>query len=594
MIVQYIIRIAVLVIVIVVQPISVYAAQQEGSSLSCSTFPLSTQGRYIVNNCNERFKLKSVNWFGASDEGNIPGGLRFKHRDTIVSLLKEKGFNSVRLPFSNEMLRVNDPVANWQVSANPDLVGLKPIEVFDAVVKSLTDQNIAVILNNHTTYSEWCCGLDSNGLWYSGEYTTDRWVADWVFLTGRYKDNKAVVGADLRNEVRTANTLHNPNWGGGDMNDWRWTAERAGNAVLAENPDMLIIVEGINWQGATPALGGWRPVIEGAKTNPVNLKRPNKLIYAAHNYAYTGPRHMGADSVWYGNGPKYQDLTLEELRQTIDKEFAFVSELERIYTAPIWLSEFGANFDPSKASDLEKKWLENIVDLLIEKDYSFAWWPLNATRVQQVIKLDDYALLTEDWGQFRNDWRFEHIDRLLTHEGKQGIVGSYAEWRLVNFEGHDNNQSQTISDWDNGANKGTCVDGMRVIGVAQWDRILCSDMSYGNLWPDNPHTVTVTSETRPRGYDWAWGTTKYECPKGYYVAGVSSRSWGTSGVLCAESKNPLGEQCKTLWFDWGDNRLSQKGADWAPGVYKSQAADNQYIAGVAQGNGHAKAILVCE
>ena len=57
---------------------------------------------------------------------------------------------------------------------------------------------------------------------------------------------------DLHNEP------HDPAcWGCGDTTiDWRLAAERAGNAVLGVNPNLLIFVEGIQTFNGTLRAGG--------------------------------------------------------------------------------------------------------------------------------------------------------------------------------------------------------------------------------------------------------------------------------------------------------------------------------------------------
>jgi endoglucanase len=42
------------------------------------------------------------------------------------------------------------------------------MEIFDETVKALTKAGIMVILNNHTSKSQWCCTpWDGDGLWYT-------------------------------------------------------------------------------------------------------------------------------------------------------------------------------------------------------------------------------------------------------------------------------------------------------------------------------------------------------------------------------------------------------------------------------------------
>jgi hypothetical protein len=76
----------------------------EASEISFPQFPLSTVGRYVVDARGKRFKLKAVNWYGSHLDRQVPGGLDQKPIAHIVALIKEWGFNTVRLPFSNQML----------------------------------------------------------------------------------------------------------------------------------------------------------------------------------------------------------------------------------------------------------------------------------------------------------------------------------------------------------------------------------------------------------------------------------------------------------------------------------------------------------
>lgn len=124
------------------------------------SLPLRARGRDVVDREGRRFKLSSVNWYGGSDELFIPGGLDVQHRDVIAQTIRVLGFNSVRLPYSDEMVMRNPAVLPHLLAANPDLIGMRALDVFEAVVTSLTDAGIAVIVNNHITTATWCCGAD--------------------------------------------------------------------------------------------------------------------------------------------------------------------------------------------------------------------------------------------------------------------------------------------------------------------------------------------------------------------------------------------------------------------------------------------------
>jgi hypothetical protein len=182
--------------------------------------PLSTRGRYIVDATGSRFKLKSGNWHGASgtwlgtgdqnndanshygeNSHNLPLGLQYVPINDILDSFEQLGINSIRLPFSNQMIHDTALVLDFQVQANPQLKGMTALQVYDAVVQALTGRGFAVIINNHTNKSKWCCGVsDGNERWNESQ-TAQKWGDDWVFMANRYKGNPRVVGADLYNEV---------------------------------------------------------------------------------------------------------------------------------------------------------------------------------------------------------------------------------------------------------------------------------------------------------------------------------------------------------------------------------------------------------
>ncbi|GCE01247.1 endoglucanase [Embleya hyalina] len=154
--------------------------------------PLSTSGRWIIDADGRRFKLRSANWAGAQGTWNgsgdiadpanhhsgenangMPLGLDRASLPSILAGFHAVGVNSIRLPFSNEMVHASAPVPDTAVAANPELRGKTPLQVFDAVVAALTADGFAVVLNNHTGTTRWCCGLDGNERWNTSRGTTD-------------------------------------------------------------------------------------------------------------------------------------------------------------------------------------------------------------------------------------------------------------------------------------------------------------------------------------------------------------------------------------------------------------------------------------
>ncbi len=560
-------------------------------------FPLSTAGRYVVDRDGQRFKLKSANWYGFHNGNQVLQGLDRQPIESIVGLIRQWGFNSIRLTFSNQMLHDSRPVDDASVAANPQYRGMSSLQIFDETIRVLTEAGIAVVLNNHTTYSGWCCNFDTNGLWHN-EGAKDPWVQssaqwqdDWVMITQRYRHNKAVVGADLRNEVRTGKYRGTfipsfPNWGKGDDNDWFKAATEAGNRILELNPDLLIIVEGINWTGTIPLLGsGERPHLQPVRELPINLIIPNKLVYAAHNYAFTGPNHTGDDKTSPGR-IRYGQMDEATFRQTIEKEFGFVVQAEQYFSAPVWMSEFGAARDESDPAT--RAWFSTLVSYLIEKDMDFAYWPLNS---------EGFGLVSEDWSRnLTDDWRYQDLSRLLSAPMKSG---PFAKDRLRRIAVADRNENLSLSneDWLPHSRKGSCATDERMMGLSQDHKALCLYTEEQGSFALVPRfQVEGKSETAARTHgitDWAPGLTKYECPSNFVAVGYAQEKLRATGLLCASSDRTLSNNCRTIDFQQGDQRLSQRGGDWAVNSYKGQCADTDYMAGYAHRSGKVQAVLCC-
>ncbi|WP_427889964.1 glycoside hydrolase family 5 protein [Kribbella sp. GL6] len=564
------------------------------------TPPLSTRGRYVVDANGHRFRLKSGNWHGASGTWNgsgdpgadanqhagensnrMPLGLDRAPIAEIVAGFAELGLNSVRLQFSNEMIHDSTPVPAAAVAANPGLAGKTPLEVYDVVVRQLTDAGFAVILNNHTNTTRWCCGLDGNERWNASQ-STETWENDWLFMVNRYKDNPRVVGADLYNEVRR-DLLDDPNWGLGDQHDWFAASQHLGDRILTEaNPNLLIVVEGINWTGIpADGLPHDRPTLTPARYLSHTLVASDKLVYSAHFYDYTGPRHSGATGTGETHDPRYRDLSPEELISELNRQAFFVTGEKGHFTAPLWISEFGIGRD--ETGTLQRAWWEHFVDQLIRTDADFAYWPLVGWH--NLSGPDNgWALLAWDVNGKRiglydgDDWRASAWTRLMNAPSKTGQVAPATVWKMLSPDHGDFVESlrmRAAGDWDNGARKAACPDGLRLVGLSHTgNRGFCrSGGPAGSGSYDVVHDESHVSE------DWASGYTKYQCAAGSFAIGYSVRGARVSSVVCAGTSS-LGSAGRTVWFDRGDNR-GGGGGDFANGNYKGQCADDEYVAGVA-------------
>lgn len=137
-----------------------------------------------------------------------------------------------------------------------------------------------VILNNHTSTSQWCCSNDDgDGLWWSRDYPEYQFFQHVEHFAKRYRDNPLVIGMDMRNQIRKANGLE-PSWGDGNpKTDWKRAAEISSEIALKHAPHWLILIGGINYQLD----------LTGVKDFPIKLSIPNKLVYTGHFYGFSWP-----------------------------------------------------------------------------------------------------------------------------------------------------------------------------------------------------------------------------------------------------------------------------------------------------------------
>lgn len=257
--------------------------QEEGfpaELVPLAELPLRTQGRYVVGRSKKRVKLACVNYYGASQRQMVQNGLDHQPLDDTAARIVQLGFNCIRLPFSLDMLLRNMSVPHPELTlaANPALQGLSPLQIFDKTVSALTKVGLLVILNNHVSSAGWCCSdSDGEGLWYTDKYSEDDWLEGLKLITHRYRSDVRVAGFDLRNEVRQSGLVL-PTWGSGDpKTDWAIAAVKGAKAVLAENPNLLIVVSGIHF--------GMR--LSEVPNRPIHEQEPllvNRTMYTTHFY----------------------------------------------------------------------------------------------------------------------------------------------------------------------------------------------------------------------------------------------------------------------------------------------------------------------
>jgi len=352
-----------------------------------------TSGNQILDGAGKPVKIQGINWAGFESKDQIVGGLADQDYRQILHTIHAAGFNTVRLPFSNEMVEspITHPFDHAPAGLNIELADLNSLQIMDRIISAAGTEGLKVILDDHR--SDAGNSNQLNGLWYTSAYPESAWIADWETLTRRYKDftdaagNPIVIAMDLRNEPYSMVNGQpiGACWTGDTttqgcpvtdiQRNWPQAAGRAAAAILNINPNLLIVVEGVdcysgscNWQGGN---------LEGAGPYPVQLPFSGHLVYSAHDY---GP--IVSPQPWFRN-----DTTQGVLEDQWTKQWAYLSDGN---VAPVWVGEFGTTNNPQDIENAQPgsqgQWFSALIQFLgSHPRIGWAYWSVNPEDVSGLL-----------------------------------------------------------------------------------------------------------------------------------------------------------------------------------------------------------------
>ncbi|KAJ4977557.1 hypothetical protein NE237_008337 [Protea cynaroides] len=355
---------------------------------------LHTNSRWIVGEDNVRVKLTCVNWPSHLDT-MVPEGLNKQPVEGIVQRISSMGFNCVRLTWALYMatdesystnmtvqqmfhnLNLNDVLVGI-AQKNPDILDLVIVDAFKHVLDWLGKYKVMVIVDNHISKPGWCCNeKDGNGFFNDPDFDPDVWIRGLAQMAIWVKDLPYVVGMSLRNELRGPRE---------NVDDWFRYMERGASAVNAINPNVLVILSGLNFDNDLSFLRDKKPVIEFQ----------GKLVFELHWYSWTD------NSIWSHNSNKACNIALRARYNggggfLVDQGF------------PLFISEFGVDQTGSNTGD--NKYLICFSSVAALFDWDWALWTLGGSYYVREGVLDHdetYAILDANWDQPRNP-RFKNI-----------------------------------------------------------------------------------------------------------------------------------------------------------------------------------------
>jgi endoglucanase len=339
-----------------------------------------TSGNQIFDSNGNPVRIAGINWYGFETQDEIAHGLWVQDYHTVLSDIAALGYNTIRIPFSNQMVETPAIPTNFQHNVgspiNADLVGLNALQILQKIVVAAGADGLKVILDDHR--SEAGNSAEQNGLWYTSAYPSSAWVNDWVTIAKMFANNPTVVGFDLRNEPHTPAGVpyaQGATWGSGDPNtDVRLAYEQAGNAILGVDPNALIFCEGDGEFPDSASSTGfdstwWGGDLQGVAQFPVVLSSPGHVVYSAHDY---GP--LLFQQTWFNSS-----TTAASLDAVWNKFWGYIYTQG---TAPLWVGEFGtdntASDVQSAAAGSQGQWFQSLVSFIASNKWmGWTYWALN-------------------------------------------------------------------------------------------------------------------------------------------------------------------------------------------------------------------------
>ena len=157
------------------------------------TGPLSASGAKLVDAGGREVRLTGVNWSGMETSAFAPVGVSARNLDDMLDQIVAAGFNTLRLPFSNQFLDPTVKPMSINFAINPRLSGLTGLELLDYIVNGARQRGLRVILDRHRP--------NANGqveLWYTAQVPEERWIQDWVMLARQRRGTSAGASEPAR------------------------------------------------------------------------------------------------------------------------------------------------------------------------------------------------------------------------------------------------------------------------------------------------------------------------------------------------------------------------------------------------------------
>lgn len=310
--------------------------------------------------------LHGLNWAGLDTADRAPHGLwTGRGLATFLDEMRSLGFTAIRLSMTPEVVRPGRPVADW---ASDRGYGPTGDAMLRQTLAAALDAGLWVVLGFNGYDSVLEGGDVPRPYAADGSYTVEDWIADLGAMAGLARDWPHVVGIDLFNEP------YGLSW-----SEWRDLAGRAGAHVLARNPRLVVLVQGVGEESTdTGGYGAfWGSNLTEAARRPIDrgLIPDEKLVYSPHVY---GPDVYRM--------PYFDDPDFPRNMPAIwDTHFGHLAGPNAVCPG-----EFGGHYRPGTD---DARWQDAFIGYMKERGMTDCWfyWQLAPTSD------DTGGILEEDW-----------------------------------------------------------------------------------------------------------------------------------------------------------------------------------------------------
>src|SRR5438876_892293 len=153
---------------------------------------IKTLHKELVDATGCQMNLTGVNWFGFETSTFAPHGLDVRNWRDMLHQITQLGFNTIRLPYTNQLFDPASKPLGINYRLNPDLKGLQGLALMDRIIQGAGSLGVKVILDRHDPTADL-----RPALWYTDQMPQSHWIADWVMLAQHYRGNATVIGGEF-------------------------------------------------------------------------------------------------------------------------------------------------------------------------------------------------------------------------------------------------------------------------------------------------------------------------------------------------------------------------------------------------------------